>query len=184
MERLIRSIAETLDEENVPYMIIGGQAVLVHGRARLTEDIDLTLGIDTDQYQKIEKICNKLNLRILTDNPREFAEQTRVLPTEHESHLRVDFIFSFIAYERQAIERAAIVKIKDYPVKFTSCEDLIIQKMISGRAIDYEDIKAVLLKNQNSIDNEYIHKWLNKFAKNPEYKDLPQRFENLLNDLQ
>ncbi|MBN1796785.1 MAG: nucleotidyl transferase AbiEii/AbiGii toxin family protein [Sedimentisphaerales bacterium] len=184
MEQLIRSVAEALDNSNIPYMIIGGQAVLLHGRARFTEDIDLTLGIDTDQYEKIEKVCEKLGLRILPENPRNFAEQTGVLPAEHKSHLRIDFIFSFIAYEKQAIERAVTVKIDDYPAKFTSCEDLIIQKMVSGRAIDEEDVKTVLLKNHSTIDTEYIYKWLNEFAKNPEYKDLPQRLENLLKDLQ
>jgi predicted nucleotidyltransferase len=182
MEQLIRSIAETLDDSNIPYMIIGGQAVLLHGRARFTQDIDLTLGIDINQYEKIEKVCEKLGLRILPENPRNFAEQTSVLPAEHESHLRIDFIFSFTAYEKQAIERAVTVKIDNYPAKFAGCEDLIVQKIVSGRAIDEEDVKAVLLKNHDSIDTEYVYRWLNEFAKNPEYKDLPQRFENLLNE--
>ncbi len=38
---LIKRIAQYLDENKVPYMIIGGQAVLLYGTPRLTRDIDL-----------------------------------------------------------------------------------------------------------------------------------------------
>ena len=53
IEKLIKKTARILDHQKIPYMIIGGQAVLIYGRPRLTRDIDITLGIDTDRY--IEK---------------------------------------------------------------------------------------------------------------------------------
>lgn len=34
-------------------MVIGGQAVLVHGEPRLTEDIDITLGVDIARVNDI-----------------------------------------------------------------------------------------------------------------------------------
>jgi hypothetical protein len=45
LEKLIRKVAERLDADKIPYMVIGGQAVLAYGRPRLTRDIDITLGI-------------------------------------------------------------------------------------------------------------------------------------------
>ena len=59
IQKLIKEIAESLDEERIPYMIIGGQAVLIYGRPRLTRDIDITLGIDPDEYALVEKTCKK-----------------------------------------------------------------------------------------------------------------------------
>jgi hypothetical protein len=41
IENLIKKIAQLLDRRNISYMIIGGQAVLLYGRPRLTRDIDL-----------------------------------------------------------------------------------------------------------------------------------------------
>ena len=35
IQKLIKEIAESLDEERIPYMIIGGQALLIYGRPRL-----------------------------------------------------------------------------------------------------------------------------------------------------
>jgi len=181
VEELIKKIAQKLDKDKIPYMVIGGQAVLVYGRPRLTQDIDITLGIDTDDFAIVEKMCKKLRLNILPEKPEDFAKQTRVLPAEEpKSKIRVDFIFSFSEYERQALERTRDVLIEDYPVRFASCEDVIIHKMVSGRAIDQEDVKSILIKNKNSIDLKYIRKWLSELSKIPEHKGILQRFNSLL----
>lgn len=181
MEKLIKRIAQKLDEDKISYMIIGGQAVLVYGRPRLTRDIDITLGIDTNDFVLVEKACKKLNLRILPEKPKEFAEQTNVLPAEDpKSRIRVDFIFSFTQYEAQAIKRAKKVLMDDYRVKFASCEDVIIHKMIAGRAIDEEDVMSILAKNKISVDLKYIKKWLSEFSRISEYKQILERFNKLL----
>ena len=96
IEKLIKRIDWHLDRAKIPYMIIGGQAVLLYGTPRLTRDIDITLGIDTDKFKLIEKICNKLGLKILPKAPKDFAEDTKVLPAEEAKlRIRVDFSFSF-----------------------------------------------------------------------------------------
>jgi predicted nucleotidyltransferase len=181
IEELLKNIAQCLDDDKIPYMIIGGQAVLLYGTPRLTRDIDITLGVDTDKFSLIENVCSKLNLRILPDTPEDFARETKVLPAEEiKSRIRVDFIFSFTGYESQAINRTKEVRMHDYPVKFASCEDVIIHKMIAARAIDAEDVKNILIKNKDSIDLEYVRKWLSEFGELPEQKGILERFNNLL----
>jgi predicted nucleotidyltransferase len=163
-------------------MIIGGQAMLVYGRPRLTRDIDITLGIDADDFALVEKACKKLKLKMLHENPEAFAKETRVLPAEEpKSKIRVDFIFSFTPYEAQAIKRAKRINIDDYKVKFASCEDVIIHKIVAGRAIDEEDIKSILAKNKDATDFKYIEKWLSQFSKIAEHSGVLQRFNELLN---
>jgi len=44
-KELITKIGDALNRKSIPYMIIGGQAVLIYGEPRLTRDIDITLGI-------------------------------------------------------------------------------------------------------------------------------------------
>jgi len=181
IESLLKKIAQNLDKNNIPYMVIGGQAVLLYGTPRLTRDIDITLGTDTDKFSMIDKICNQAGLKILPENPQGFAIETKVLPAEDvESNIRIDFIFSFTIYETQAFKRTKAVLMDGYPVKFASCEDVIIHKMIAGRAIDAEDIKNILIKNKNSIDIKYIKKWLVEFGNIDEYKGIVQKFNNML----
>ena len=178
---LIKRMAQYLDKSKVPYMIIGGQAVLLYGTPRLTRDIDITLGIDTDQFTVIDRLCKDLDLRVLVDNPEHFAVQTKVLPAEDAtSRIRVDFIFSFTPYERQAIERANEVLMEGYSVKFASREDIIIHKMLAARAIDLEDVRNILAKSKQRIDLAYINRWLSEFSSLPEHERIGEDFERLL----
>jgi predicted nucleotidyltransferase len=183
IEKLIKKIAESLDEAKIAYMIIGGQAVLLYGTPRLTRDIDITLGIDTDKFCLIEKICKVLKLKMLPQDPEQFAKETKVLPAEEtNSRIRVDFIFSFTPYERQAMKKTKKASLGGYPVKFAACEDVIIHKMLAGRAIDEEDVKNILLKNKTSINFKYIKKWLSEFNRLSDQKGLLKRFNNLLKE--
>jgi len=51
VESLLRKISVGLEKRGIPYMVIGGQAVLIHGEPRLTRDIDITLGAGPDQVE-------------------------------------------------------------------------------------------------------------------------------------
>lgn len=181
IERLIRKIALHLDKNKIPYMIIGGQAVLLYGTPRLTRDIDITLGVDTDKLFLIEKVCKRLDLLILPKDPENFARETKVLPTENKKlNIRVDFIFSFTLYEKQALKRTKKVLMNGYPVKFASCEDVIIHKMFAGRAVDEEDIKNILIKHKNKVNLKYIKKWLSELNRITEQRAIVQSFQRLL----
>ena len=159
----IEQIARSLENNGIPYMIIGGQAVLLYGEPRLTRDIDITLGVGPENYKKLVDIVTNLGWELLTDDPAEFVRETLILPCEvKDANIRVDFIFSASEYERQALNRVHRVPYGDVSVSFISVEDLIIHKMISARPRDIDDVRLILGKNQQ-IDNEYILKWLRRF---------------------
>jgi hypothetical protein len=162
-QKILRRIAGGLKQASIPYMVIGGQAVLLYGEPRLTRDIDVTLGIGVGELARIRKVLPAMGLKILVRNEREFVKRTMVLPTkDKESEIRVDFIFSFSPYERQAIGRARDIKVGRTQVKFASLEDVVIHKVISGRPRDLEDIKSILVKN-HKYDCDYISGWLKEF---------------------
>ncbi|MBM3713059.1 MAG: nucleotidyltransferase family protein [Actinobacteria bacterium] len=162
-EKLLTKIAKELDKNSIPYMIIGGQAVLLYGEPRLTRDIDITLGISIDKIDKILKIIEEINLLPIPVDIKSFAEKTFVIPAKDKnSGIRIDFIFSQTSYERQAIKRTNDVKIKNITLKFASIEDLIIHKIFAGRPRDLDDIRSVILKNPD-FDKDYTVKWLKEF---------------------
>lgn len=180
IEKLIKKIAVYLDKAGIPYMIIGGQAVLLYGTPRLTRDVDITLGIDTDKFLLVKKVCKRAKLKILPKDPENFVKETKVLPAEETKlKIRVDFIFSFTPYEKQALKRVKKVRMSGYSVRFASCEDVIIHKMFAGRAIDEEDVKNILIKNRNKINFRYVKKWLSEFAKLSDQKEVLKRFNKL-----
>lgn len=162
-KNLLEKIALKLEQSAIPYMVIGGQAVLVHGEPRLTRDIDITLGVSVEQAGTVQGIAHSAGLMPLVD-PETFTLKTMVLPChDPETGIRVDFIFSFTPYEKQAMKRVTFVEIGQARVRFVSLEDLIIHKMVSGRPRDLDDVKSVMLKNKG-MDEKYIRKWLKEFA--------------------
>jgi predicted nucleotidyltransferase len=162
---LIKRIAAELSGRGIPYMIIGGQAVLLYGEPRLTKDIDITLGVGVEELPVIKDAIRALGLSIEPDDVDTFVKDTMVLPAvDKKSGIRVDFVFSFSPFERAAIERAKEVRFDEVPVRFASLEDLVIHKMVAGRARDIEDVRAILLKNPG-YDREYIRGWLSDFDK-------------------
>jgi hypothetical protein len=163
--RLLARIASALARRKIPYMVIGGQAVLRYGEPRATKDIDITLGIGIEGLPSIKRIIDSLGLIYLVENPDEFARATMVVPAaEPASGVRVDFILSFSPYERQALRRTCPVKLEGTVVRFASLEDVVIHKIIAGRPRDIEDIESILLKNP-AFDAAYIKKWLREFEK-------------------
>ncbi len=164
-QRLLKKVSHRLRKDSIPYMVIGGQAVLLYGEPRLTRDIDITLGVGVRELNKLKETISSLGLKILVERDEEFVERNMVLPTlDEKSGIRVDFIFSFSPYGKQAIERAKDIKLGRSLVRFASLEDVVIHKVIAGRARDLEDIKSILLKNQK-YDSDYIEKWLKEFDK-------------------
>ena len=170
-KELIVKLAGELNLNSIPYMIIGGQAVILYGEPRLTRDIDITIGAGPEKLPEILKVLSELSLRPLPEDPSAFVKKTMVLPAlEESSGIRVDFIFSFSPYEREALRRAKKVFINQAEVNFASLEDIIIHKLFAGRARDLEDVKNIVLKNPG-FNLDYIKKWLAEFdAAFPEAK--------------
>jgi predicted nucleotidyltransferase len=181
-EKLISKLAKSLSKKEIPYMIIGGQAVLLYGSPRLTQDIDMTLGVSVDRLGDMEEICRSESLEILPENHKVFVRDTHVLPVKDKSTgIRIDFIFSYTPYEEQAIKRSKRIKIGTGEAQFASVEDLIIHKIFSGRPRDMEDVRNIMVKNPD-MDRAYIKKWLSEFDRTvdgPSFKDV---FEKILQE--
>ena len=146
----------------------------------MTRDIDITLGVDVDEFDRVIAAMQATGFEPLAVDAREFALRTKVLPLmDRQSGIRIDLIFSFSLYEQEAIRRARTVRIADTDVNYASIEDLIIHKMVAGRPRDLEDVRGILVRN-SLIDRTYILEWLKQFV-SVVGKDLPSEFDELGN---
>lgn len=181
MSQLISTVARSFDRAGIPYMVIGGQAVLIHGESRFTHDIDVTIGVGPERSHDIMRIAQEAGWEVLPEAPEAFVEKTLVLPCRDQSTgMRIDIIFSFTPYEQTAIERAIRVRVDDIDVAFASVEDLIIHKLVAGRPRDLEDARGVILKNPAS-DWDYVRRWLKAFEETMN-RSLVSVLDTLLSD--
>ena len=182
-QELMARIAASLNVRKIPYMIIGGQAVLLYGEPRLTRDIDVTLGTDVSRLSDVLRTAEDIGVTPLPDNMEDFVRRTMVLPTQHsETGIRVDFIFSFTPYEIEAIARGHKVSMAGQEVNFAQIEDLIIHKIFAGRPRDLEDVRSVLTRNPE-VDVDYIRRWLRQFDESVEGGSFTETFEEILSGL-
>ncbi|MFC1529794.1 nucleotidyl transferase AbiEii/AbiGii toxin family protein [Gemmatimonadota bacterium] len=180
---LIARICKALRQTDLPFMLIGGQAVLLHGQPRLTEDIDITLGVDPGELPSVLEACEIADLDILPEEPDTFVNETFVLPArDPATSIRIDLIFSAFPYERQAIERAVRIDLSGESVPFATAEDLILHKLFSGRARDIEDIHGIILLRGESLDWEYMERWAREFSAVPGREDLPDLLNEIRSD--
>lgn len=179
-QRILTDIAEAFASAQIPYIVIGGQALLLYGDLRMTKDIDITLGVDIDNLDKVVNALPTDCFEILGKDYRTFARQTRVLPIKDKaSGIRIDLIFSFSPFEQLAIQRANHIMIGSTTVAYASLEDMLIFKMIAGRPRDIDDVRSMLDKNPY-FDNGYVRRWLREFE-NAIDRNLTQEFSHLTN---
>jgi hypothetical protein len=171
---LIARVAVALEAKRIPFMLIGGQAVLLHGEPRLTQDVDVTLAVGPDRIRDLLEVCEELGLHPLPDDPVAFARETYVLPAaEPATGLRLDLIFSTKPYEAHAIGRAVLVDVGNRQVPFASAGDLVLHKLFAGRPRDLEDAAGVVRRKGQELNWEYLDRWAREFAVIPGREALP-----------
>jgi hypothetical protein len=151
----LKKLTLFLESEKVPYMIFGGIANSLYGNTRQTFDIDIKIILETNQ--KRSDFINGLSSfsKILPQKPIQFIEETNVLPIEIIG-IKVDFVFANLPYEIEAIERSVENNAFGFKIRVCQLEDLIIQKVISTREKDWQDIYVLIRLNKDALNWDYL----------------------------
>lgn len=177
---LLARLARTLRAHEVPFMLIGGQAVLLHGEPRLTLDVDVTLGVSPKALGTVLAACDAMGMDPLPGAVEDFVRETFVLPVaDPATSIRIDLIFSTTPFEAAAIDRAVHVEIAGERVPFATAEDLIIHKLFAGRPRDLEDVDGIVRRKGRGLDWDYLMSWAEEFAAIPGREEMPGMIRRL-----
>lgn len=151
----LESIVNWLDKQQVPYMIFGGIANSIYGSPRQTFDIDIKISLpaENDKTDFIEQLRTVAVL--LPENPIQFIAETCVLPVTIDS-VRIDLVFAQLPFEEQAIKRSQVKRFFSLSMKVCTVEDFILQKAVSSRQKDWDDIATVIGLQKENIDWRYL----------------------------
>jgi len=148
---LLLRVAKALDGARVPYALVGGFAVALHGAVRGTVDVDLVIRLREAVFRRTEKALMALGLQsrlpVTASEVFRFREEylrnrnlrawTFVNPSRPSEI--VDVILSE-DLDRMEVERFTI---QNQAVRVASIADLIRMKQGTGRPQDREDVKAL-----------------------------------------
>ncbi len=172
---LLKRIVERFEAESLPYVVIGGQAVIIHGHVRYTHDIDFTLGFPIFELDRVIRIRDQLGIKPAQEDSDEFARLSHVLHClDPATGVGIDLSFVDSPYLVQAIERATVVEVLGQPVRFLNVVDLLVHKVIAGRAQDHTDV-VELLNHGHDVDHGEVNRWLEQFEQVVE-EELRERY--------
>ena len=172
LERALGLLARFLEEQQIPYMIIGGIANLVWGEPRSTLDVDASVLVEEAAWPGlIEELRH--TFRAIPKKPAAFLRETHVLPLETSDGIRIDLVWATLPYEHKAIARATMEDVAGQRVRVCRPEDLIIHKIISDRPKDREDVRAIVRHHGSRLDRKYLDGMVRQFARALGRPDLP-----------
>jgi hypothetical protein len=148
---LLLRIIGALDDARVPYAVVGGYAVALHGAVRGTVDVDLVLEMTERSFVRAERALNTLGLQSRLPVSagevfrfrREYVRNRRMTAWSFVNPSRPSDLVDVILTHDLSTMRIKRVKVQGKTVKIASIEDLIKMKEKTGRQQDLEDIKAL-----------------------------------------
>lgn len=172
----LRAAIAFLEEHGYRYAIIGGIALAQWGAIRVTRNIDIKVLVPNLDYTAIRDALRKR----FPKPARPHAPDNPLIIAVEIGEIIVDFLLAVPGYEEQIIERAVRRDLGGFSAWVCSAEDLIIQKIYSGRGKDWLDVEALLVEQHGKLDEAYIEDWLMQFAEALEKPEIVAEYRRLV----
>jgi len=151
---VIVPLFRALNTADVRYVVVGGLAVVLHGYARLTVDVDLVVDLEESQARKAIEALVGLGLRPRVPvDPLDFSDRTIRESWVRDRGMQVFSMFDpsnpmrvvdlFVSHPlpfEDLWARSTQFDLQDTIVRVASIPDLIHLKRLAGRAQDRSDI--------------------------------------------
>ncbi len=154
---LFEPVIDALDEVGARYVIVGGTAVVLHGYARLTADLDLVIDLEPARALEAVRALSAIGLRPIAPieaggiaDPATrrgwIEDKGMTVLTLHdpgEPLLRVDLFTDEVVPFEDLLARSEEFRVGVTKMRVASIPDLIAMKRLAGRPRDLEDIEAL-----------------------------------------
>ena len=149
-------VLQTLSQEGIDFIIVGGVAARLHGSTRLTQDLDIVHRLETESWKKLIGVISQLNtqprisesLERIADvnNIRKWMVEKNMLAVSFRSpraDVEIDLLISESDRFDELFSRASTVTLDGQIFHVASIDDLIDMKTKAGRDRDLYDIEIL-----------------------------------------
>ena len=135
-----KEFLQSLNENDVRYLVVGGYAVAFHGHPRYTKDIDIWIDLEEQNARKVVKALVDFGFSSLNLTPADFLEPDNVIQLGYPPR-RIDLL---IGLEGAAFEESYLARLEEeiegIRVCFIDRENLARLKRAAGRPQDLADL--------------------------------------------
>lgn len=135
-----KEFVQSLNNNNVRYLVVGGYAVAFHGYPRYTKDLDVWIWIDQQNAENIVRALDEFGFGSLGLTPDDFLEPGIIIQLGYPPQ-RIDMITALVGVDFETcFTRRLEEVINDVIVPFIDLENLKKNKRASGRPQDLADV--------------------------------------------
>jgi len=161
----LRALCDGLQALGLPWMIIGGVAVIAHGVPRYTADVDATVSAPGEPIERIFEVFARQHVVPRIDGAVAFARERQVLLLRHEpSGVDLDVSLAWLPFEIEALRRSESCDHAGITIRIPRPDDLVIYKLVAARPRDLEDAEKLLLLHGPGLDLQHIIATVREFA--------------------
>ena len=136
-----REFIESLSDNRVRYLVVGGYAVAYHGHPRYTKDIDIWVDRSSNNADFLLSALKQFGFASLGLTAEDFQEPDQVIQLGYPPN-RIDLVTSLtgVSFEECYAKRVTL-DIDGLKISFIDLEDLKVNKKATGRYQDLADLE-------------------------------------------
>ncbi len=156
-KKILNNLAKVFKKLKLSYMLVGGFAVGCWGYPRQSMDIDMVIDLKPEEGKKFIKEAKKAGFKIHQQEVKTILKIGNRFVMEADD-FRIDCWLPKSIFEKETLKNRKKKKLFGTNVSIISAEDLILSKLLVGRARDIEDIKTIFIRQGAKLDKAYINK--------------------------
>ena len=153
-------LADRLDEDGLPYAFGGAMALGAWGVPRTTSDVDVAVFVpETDLHRALDAVERAGAMVDRAEAGRTVARTGMFMALLAGTRLDV-FISHHPMHADLERRRVALKTLEGKALWFLSAEDVVLTKLIYGRAKDIADLERLFAVRAEALDVAYVADWL------------------------
>jgi hypothetical protein len=177
----LAALRDGLAELGAPFAFIGGVAVIAAGVTRYTADIDATVSGAATKLEGVLPTLGRFGIVPRVPDALAFARERQVFLLKHApTGVDLDVSLAWLPFEEEAIARSEDKDFGGERIRAARPENLVVYKMVAGRAQDMADVSSLLLLYGSRLDIGRIRRLVREFAEALESPEISELFENEL----
>jgi hypothetical protein len=136
-----KEFIQLLNEHDVRYLVVGGYAVAIHGFPRYTKDIDIWIGTETGNVNRLLQALDDFGFGSLGLEPKDFIQTDNVIQLGYPP-ARIDLLTTLLGVEfQECYGKKMVVDIEGVHTNVIDAENLKKNKITTSRPQDLADVE-------------------------------------------